>query len=411
MNERATALAMTRKTPVKRILRLAFDVAVWICCVVACLLYPVRLLRKALTSSRLNSLWAGTPIVTLPIKCKAERLLGVNARTLVFSSYFITQDFDFNLSRPSRIPVFGRLLPLAVFLWACVVCDRLHFFCDRGILPGAVPFTPDFRELRVYRLLGIDVFMWAYGADVRTRAVSSAMGEPNACTDCDAPGRYCICDSGQAERNFTRLRKLTRAVFSGMAEMAPYVPGSINDLYYWPVDLDADNGNRYRPSYPQPKPGDRLKIVHGPNHAMFKGSRYLAQAVRELQEEGEPVDLILVERVPNAQALDLYRRADVIFDQCLIGGHGYFALEGLALGKPVMCFVRNPETDLLAHSECPIINTHVNTIKDDIRRLTSERHTLGDVGRRGREYVERNYSIEAFSRRLRKAYADLGVPV
>jgi hypothetical protein len=157
-----------RKELIRKTLRLAFDVAVLSSCVVAGLLYPVRILRKQFTGDGVNSLWAGTPILTLPKKCKAERLLGVNAKSLVFNLYFITQEFDFNFSSLSRAPVFGRLVPLAVFLWVCVVYDRLHFFCDRGILPSREPFTFDFREPQIYSTLGIDVFLWAYGTDVRS---------------------------------------------------------------------------------------------------------------------------------------------------------------------------------------------------------------------------------------------------
>ena len=51
-----------------------------------------------------RSLWAGTPILTLPVKAKAERLLGVKADTLVFQTYYITSDFRFDLSWFNRGP-------------------------------------------------------------------------------------------------------------------------------------------------------------------------------------------------------------------------------------------------------------------------------------------------------------------
>jgi glycosyltransferase involved in cell wall biosynthesis len=390
------------------LLRQAYDAAVLVACAFALALYPVRLLRKLL-SSRLRSLWAGTPILTMATNCRAERLLGVEARSLVFSTYYITDAFDYNLSRATSIPVLGRLLPLIVFLWACITVDRFHFYCDRGILPSRRLFTFDFRELYVYRLLGIDVFLWAYGADVRNQAASRAMGNPNTCTDCDAPRRYCICDEREAAQNMRELASLSRAMFAGMGEMFSYTPGSIDDVFYWPLDLDADGGKKYRPVYPEPS-GDRpLRIVHASNHRMFKGTRFLIEAVEQLRAEQEPVELILVERVSNTRALELYRSADVIFDQCIMGNYGYFALEGMALGKPVMCFIRQPERYLLHPDECPIINTHASTLKEDIRRLARRRSELPDIGRRGRAYVAEYFSLPAFARRLGAAYARLGV--
>ena len=387
----------------KLLSRRLFSIAVWITCGIALALYPFRLIRKGL-SHRVFSLWTGTPILTLPTKARAECLLGVTAKTLVFTTYYITDDFDYNLSRLSNIPVIGRFLPLPVFLWACVMMDRMHSFCDRGILPPSAPFTYDFRELKIYRLLGIDVFLWAYGADVRNQLTSHSMGTPNPCTDCTTLGKYCICDPQKAAENMRKLSALSRAIFAGMGEMYGYTPGSIDNVFYWPLDLDSERGHRYQPAFPALDAGRPLRIVHASNHRMFKGTRFLIEAVEQLKGEGEQVELVLVERVPNTQALELYKSADVIFDQCIMGNHGFFALEAMALGKPVMCFIRHPEQYLLHPEECPIIRIHVSTLKEDIRAILKRRSELTEIGKRGRRYVETYFSVRAFSQRLNTAY-------
>jgi hypothetical protein len=241
--------------------------------------------------------------------------------------------------------VLGLALPFALFAWACIAADRLRFYCDRAFLPGARHMRPNRGELAIYRALGIELFFWTYGADVRSRATTRALGEPNCCTDCTVVGEACS-----------------------------------------------------RP----------LRVTHAANHRMFKGTRYLEAAVRELREEGEPIELVIVEGLRNAEALELYRAADVAFDQCLIGFHGYFALEAMALGKPVLCYIRKREY-LLAPDECPIIRVHAATLKEDLRRLLRERERLGEIGRASRAYVERYFTPEAFAMRLQRAYRDLGV--
>lgn len=392
----------------RRVISATFDLTVWLACALALLLLPLRFGRKLL-SKKVRSLWTGTPIINMSINCRAERLLGADARSLVFFTYYITDAFDYNLSRFTAIPVLGQFVPISVFLWACVGIDRLHCYCDRGILPSRRFLTFDFRELEVYRLLGIEVFLWTYGADVRNQATSRAAGLPNTCVDCDAPGRYCICDENRAAKNLARLSLLSRAIFSGMGDMFGYAQGSVDNLFYWPLDLHARGGERYRPVYPTPAVGRPLRIVHAPNHRMFKGTRFLVHAVDSLRREGEDIELLLVEGMPNEQALELYRTADVIFDQCIMGNYGFFAIESMALGKPVMCFIRHPSRYLLQPDECPIINTHIDTLKDDLRRVVRERHLLPEVGRRGRRYVERHFSMEAFAVRLGQTYRDLGV--
>lgn len=394
----------------KAVARLAFDCALAGACVVAVLVvWPLRYIRRVLHGEKPNSLWAGTPIINMATNAKAERLLGVNARSLVYTTYFITDAFDYDLSAWTRIPIIGRLVPLFVFLWACYFADRLHFYCDRGILPSRGHFAFDYTELYVYRLLGIPVLLWTYGADIRNEQTCRAMGEPNCCSNCDRHGAYCVCDPAVAFEKMSRLRSLSAAIFAGIGDMFGYTPGSRDYLYFWPLDLEAEQGERYRPYYPDVTKSAPLRIAHASNHRRFKGTNYLIEAVDALNVEGVAIELVLVEGVPNREALKIYRSADVIFDQCLMGNYGYFALEAMALGKPVMCFIRKPAEYLLEPEECPIIQIHVNTLKDDLRRLVQQRENLPEIGQRGRTYIERYFSMGAFAARLQSAYRDLGI--
>ena len=369
---------------------------------------PLRLLRRCLGTG-LNSLWAGTPILTLPLNARAESLLGINAKSLVFESYGIARGgFDIHLGPWVRIPVVGRLVPLFTFLYACITQDRLHFFCDRALLPVHKPFLLNWFELAAYKFLGIQVFFWVYGADVRTRKVTMQLGQPNCCSFCPAVGSACTCDTERWRRNHKVISRYATGVFS-MGDMIHYTPGSRNDVFFWPIDLLADNGAKYSPEYPDVQSKVAVKIVHAANHRAFKGSDFLVSAVSELQQQGLAVELVLVENLPNEIALGHYRSADIIFDQCLIGFHGYFALEGMALGKPVMSFVRFPEQYLLAPNECPIVNTSLLTLKQDLAKLCADRVHLRDLGVSGRRYVEKYFSIEAVSRRMSIAYKALGV--
>jgi len=388
--------------------RALLDAVVLVACVVALVAGLLRPLRRLLGAGQRFSLWAGTPILNMATNARAERLLGCRTKSLVYETYYITSAFDIDLSRWCRNSVGRWLVSLAAFVWACFRADRLHFYCDRGLLPSRGRFTFDKRELVVYRLLGIPVFLWTYGADIRSRRACQSMGEPNCCTGCDAPGRYCICDDDVAARNQVVLARWSTARFAGIGDMFPYTPGSIDDVYFWPVDLDADGGRRYQPQYPAAG-GERLRIVHAANHRKFKGTDHLVKAVEQLKAEGLPIELVLVERMSNEKALEIYRSADLIFDQCLMGNHGYFALEAMALGKPVMCFIRHPDRYLLAPEACPIINTHVATLVDDLRRVFQHRERLPEIGRRGRDYIEQYFSMRAFADRLSRAYLSLGV--
>jgi hypothetical protein len=352
-----------------------------------------------------RSLWTGAPILNMAINARAERLLGIEADSLVYDTYFITDQFTYNLRRWTRVPVLRTVLPYLVFLWACRRYQRFHFYCNRGLLGPATDFQfrPD--ELQMLRALGKEIYFWTYGSDVRTQAATRSLGEPNCCTECPQPGRACVCDDRRGAENVATIAAAATAVFS-MGDMTHYTPGSRNDLFFWPVDLDAQDGRKYAPHYPPPQSDAPLLIVHAPNHRHFKGTCHLLAAVERLRGEGLAIDLVLVEGVPNDRALEIYRTADIVFDQCLIGFHGYFALEAMALGKPVMCFIRKPEEYLLHWQQCPIINAGPEQLETTLRQLLADRGRLHELGIRGRRYVEKHFTLAAFAKRLQRAYQD-----
>jgi hypothetical protein len=186
-----------------------------------CLRRAGEVLLKVLTAETRRrparrSLWAGTPILTLPIKAKAERLLGVHADTLVWVTYFITNGFKYNLQALASKgpPWWRRMLPYLVLIWACLRYQRFHYFCDSGILPttGFLQFNE--YELYLLRYLGKEVFFYTYGADVRTQERTRALGEPNCCTECPTPGVCCVCSEELGATNYNRLRKYANAVFA-----------------------------------------------------------------------------------------------------------------------------------------------------------------------------------------------------
>ncbi len=358
--------------------------------------------KKAAT----RSLWMGAPIITMATNARAERLLGVRADSLVYETYYITDRFTYNLSHWMKVPMLRSLVPYAVLVWACARYQRFHFYCDRGILQPMRRFEFNPAELQLLHSLGKEVFFWTYGADVRTRERTVALGEPNCCTHCQAVGEACVCDERAAGRNLARIRRCAAGIFA-MGDMIEYVPGSRNDLFFWPVDLGEHSGRKYAPQYPKPHDGP-MRIVHASNHRHYKGTDYLIRAVDELRREGCDVELVLVERVPNDKALEVYRTADVIFDQCLVGSFGFFAIEAMALGKPVMCFIRRPDAYLLDADECPIIRTEVSRLKRDILELSRRRDRLGEIGRKSRRYVEKHFTLEAFAGRLRAVCGDAG---
>ena len=76
---------------------------------------------------------------------------------------------------------------------------------------------------------------------------------------------------------------------------------------------------------------ERPLVVHAPSDLEKKGTRFVVEACKQL-----PVDLDVVHGVPHDEAVERFKRADIVVDQMHYLWHGVFAIESMAYGKPVV---------------------------------------------------------------------------
>jgi|GEM_PF-543734 len=154
------------------------------------------------------------------------------------------------------------------------------------------------------------------------------------------------------------------------------------------------------------EPNDRPLIVHGPSNPVVKGTKFVLAACEELQAEGLSFDLKLVSGMTHAEAVSWYRRADIVIDQLLIGAYGVLTMEAMALGKPVICYVRD---DLFrpVYGELPIVNANPDNIKDRIRQLVKDFEMRREFSARGRAFVEEHHDANRVSLELKDLYGEV----
>ena len=129
------------------------------------------------------------------------------------------------------------------------------------------------------------------------------------------------------------------------------------------------------------------------------------QAIDRLIAEGEKIELVSIQGVSNKKVLELFGTCHVVADQFVAGFHGYTALEAMAMARPVLCYLRNDRM-MIDPVTCPIIKTSPGEIYDTLKKCLQGKIDLEAIGRSGRQYVERYYSIEAVATRLGKLYAE-----
>lgn len=369
--------------------------------VVVALSRPVAAWR--LWRGRPAALWASTPILVTPILARCVERLGWRSRSLVFQTYRVTSAFDLDLSlwearfhRRARAlhPAFRR----AVLYWALLNYDAFHYFHDQGLLAAPLHRGVRLDELRLLRRAGKRVYLAAYGADVRTRRTTTALGEPNCCSFCPAPGRFCVCDETPSQARMSRRNALATARMT-TAEMGLYDPEAW-PIHYWPVDVA-----RMALAPPTRREGP-LKVFHAPNHPHFKGTAMLRAAVAALKARGVEIDYRELSGVSNAEVIAAQHDADLVADQFIIGAYGYAALEAMAAGKPVLCFLRRP--DWLAGPDCPILSAGPADIERVLEACANDEIDLAAVGRASRAWVSEHYDLEAVSRRIGRLYLATG---
>src|SRR5206468_1633593 len=83
--------------------------------------------------------------------------------------------------------------------------------------------------------------------------------------------------------------------------------------------------------------------------------------------EGLDADLRIIEGVHHDEAFALYRDADIVVDQLNAGWYGLFAIECMALGKPVVTFLHDEavrRTEEAFGTRVPLVSATAETLRE-----------------------------------------------
>ena len=161
---------------------------------------------------------------------------------------------------------------------------------------------------------------------------------------------------------------------------------------------------------PEPPSGRRRPVVvHAPSSRRRKGTDHVVEACEDLD-----VELRIVEGLRHDEALARYRDADIVVDQLNAGWYGLFAIECMAMGKPVVTFLHDEaarRTEDAYGLPVPIVNASSETLRDRLEELVEMGPSArGEIGRASREYVERVHDLDRVTDALLDLYATVVEP-
>ena len=292
---------------------------------------------------------------------QALRRRGVDARLVVFERYKLHPEADWPLNAPSNSLLLGR----QARQWAALArllrqTDVFHFHFGLTLVPQSLQYP----ILRAARKKSV---MHYLGSDIR----------------------------GKTPEQLAAGRKADARIV-GSYDAIRWVP----DAEVIPPGVDLA---RIQPA----PPSDRARplIVHAPSSRRRKGTEHVIAAV-----EGVDADLELVEGLHHDEAFERYRAADIVVDQLNAGWYGVFAIEAMALGKPVVTFLHD---EAVRRSEegfgtrVPIVNASADTLREALRPLVADAARRRELGAASRAYVERVHDLERVTDRLVDLYGRL----
>ena len=288
---------------------------------------------------------------------QALRRRGVESDLLVFNRYKLHPEADISLDRH------GNLLRQQATQWRAFLellprYDVFHFYSSVTLVPKSVQF-------RILHALGKKGVYQYLGSDIRGKTREQLA--------------YGLEADAQIVSSFDAIRWVPDA------EMI--LPG---------VEVSA-----IAPAIPSVEK-KRPLIVHAPSSRRRKGTEHVVAAV-----DGLDADFRLVEGLTHDEAFEIYREADIVVDQLNAGWYGVFAIECLALGKPVVTFLHDEavrRTQEAYGVEVPVVSATAETLRERLRPLVEDAPLRHRIGAASRAYAERLHDIDAIAGELVALY-------
>ena len=357
------------------------------------------------------------PIVSHKYHKQALENSGYSVETFVISLSHISDQFDKLFINRFPVKSFAYYLTktshfykLKALLYVLFHYKALYFYFHGGV----IGFLPGFMwelEPLMYRLAGIKTVVMPYGSDIQEMSRSNNLLY-----------KHYLSIDYPAHRFRRKLIEKKIDLWTTSANCIVSGVEWVDYMYYWDVlmlghfAIDTDQISPDKKELASSSTADKPFIVfHAPNHAYIKGTLHLERAINKLKKEDFNIELNMLQKVNNNEVLNAIKNADLVADQFIIGWYAMFAIEAMALGKPVLCYLRPDlvklyeDSLLVSQNEIPIVNCSVDTIYEQIKLLYNDRSLINEIGKKSREFVVSHHSLDAIGKQFSKINQSIGL--
>lgn len=337
----------------------------------------------------------------------AQRELGADARCIVIEESGHGRPADACLTHPGD-GLLAREMARYRILWQAMRwADVVHFgFGQSTLVPNAFPGFEDLswrqpwrwparlysrliwlKDLPLLRAMGKTLAVSWQGDDARQHDRSLELFEISIAREL-GDGYYVPGSDDWKRRGIAAFTRSGAKHYAFNPDLLHVLPESASFLAYSHIDPRA-----LVPRPPVADSAEPLVFAHAPSHRGAKGTAHVLAAVEQLRAEGLDFRFTLIEGMPHREAMARYAECDVVVDQLLAGWYGGLAVEVMALGKPVIVYLREGDLGFLdpaMRAQLPFVRAEPATIAAAMRQVIAmPRPTLHALGLRSRAYVER----------------------
>ena len=311
---------------------------------------------------------------------KGLRANGVSADMAVWrpNTFDYPIDISLNIGKKKYLYPWYAFKMFVFFLGATFKYDCFHFHYAHSLLPFGL-------DLRLLKLLNKKIFFEFHGSELRGQIKNI---------------KYQYFHTIPRIKRQSRLIKKEIEYADGIIlhdiELRPHLPDTNIPIHIVPLRVDLSKLSPVFPDVRVKKP----VVVHAPSNRGSKGTNWIIETTNKLKDK---IDFVLVENKSHDEAIEIYKKADIIIDQISVGAYGVFAIECMALGKPVLSYISDEVRNSLPNT-CPIQNIEPDTIYDVLYELSSNSILRRELGIQGRHYVEEYHDYTKNAKLLKDIY-------
>ncbi|HMJ03210.1 MAG TPA: glycosyltransferase [Conexibacter sp.] len=218
------------------------------------------------------------------------------------------------------------------------------------------------------------------------------------------PARARVYDAVPRDVRTTRRRlrlagRLCHAALVSDRELLAHVRPFFRTVYVVPTPVELPASLVDPPSLD----GEGPIVFHAPSSAIVKGTAEILAALERLAAT-RPLRVRTISGVPRADVLAEAARADVVVDQLNSETPGVFALEAMALGRPV---VLEYDARQLAPFACdaPLVAATAATLAERVAELCDDETRRRELGEAGRRFVHAVHDADRVAAAAEHVYA------